>query len=115
MNATTLADLNANAGTRENFMGYTLEFRWAVGRNGKSYRGQTGTKLHLLRTEVVVAEKGEHVPGTYVVGATFSVGGACGSNGQHTGVVVKGKDLADVTCEKCLKVLARMSAALVTP
>lgn len=101
----TLAELNAKPVVRE-WGGYTLETRFAVGRTGSSHRGTTGAKLHLLRTEVVIAEAGEHRAGTFRVGDTLSTQGVCNNQGQHNAVVVKGRDTDAVTCEKCAVPLA---------
>lgn len=106
----TLLDLNANATTRE-WGKYTLRRGYAVGRNGRqmSYRGTTGRKLHLLRTDTVIADR-DPQPRTYKVGDFFSVQGVCAANGQNTGVVVKGVEPSAVTCKRCLAALALLNA-----
>lgn len=108
----TLATLNEAIGQTAKvdrvWMGWTLRTSYAVGRCGRqtSHRGQTGAKAHLLRVETLIAKDGpDDRPGLLQVGGVFSVKG-CNGNGQMTGVIVKGADLADITCAKCLKRLA---------
>lgn len=107
--ATDLDDLNETRTTERVWMGWTLRRSYAVGRCGHqtSYRGRTGMKAHLLRVETLIAKEEPDVPGKMRVGDVFSVVG-CNGNGQFTGVVVKGADLADITCAKCLKRLAKL-------
>jgi hypothetical protein len=99
---------------RREWENYTLETSFAVGRNGnqRSYRGATGSHMHVLTVETVIGERGAHKPGTYKIGDAFSVRGMCASNGQNTGRVVAGIDTDSVTCSKCVAYLARMTAYL---
>lgn len=87
-----------------------LERGYKVGRNGTSYRGTTGDKVHLLITEKLISRTDAQKPGQLRIGDYFSIGGVCGSNGQRTGVVFEGLDTDKVTCTKCLKYLANLSA-----
>lgn len=105
-----------------------LEEYTTVGANGKQngYRGQSGTKLHLLRVSEVVgvidpeaekASKGNTYGKTWLRNQQlpahrtarpvyFGVRGLCASNGQHTGVVHEHiDDLGAVTCKRCAKYL----------
>jgi hypothetical protein len=95
----TLAELNAEP--REHVWGDTYRVRMLkkVGRAGR--RG-TGTKVHLLRTELILEELVAHKPGTYRVGQYFGVGAICSHNGQHTGQVFEHLDTDAITCRKCL-------------
>lgn len=97
----TLAELNANP-YRFTWNQYTVECTYSVGRTGSSRRGTSGAKLHLVRTETVVAMEGDAKPGHLKVGSVFSIVGSCNQNGQHNGTTVKGKDTDAITCEKCL-------------
>jgi hypothetical protein len=110
----TLAQINARYASTRTWGQYTLASRYVVGRNGhqNGRRGTAGAKLHLLRIEVVTAEAGEHKPGTYKVGQTFSTQGSCAANGQHTGVAMADLDTDKVTCQKCLRALGRIAAHL---
>jgi len=104
---TTLDDLNATlrahqlrhgVAERQSF-GITYTTEYAVGRCGSQNgrRGTAGAKLHLLTVERAIAvPDGSRVK----VGNAIAIRG-CNGNGQFTGVVVDGADLAAVTCEKC--------------
>lgn len=91
---------------------YTLRHEYAVGTNGTSYRGTTGAKLHLLMVDRVVADR-EPKAGTFKVGDAASIRGLCTSSGRHSGqfvgTIVAGRDVKDITCDKCLKIVARLT------
>lgn len=89
----TLAELNANATTRE-WSGLTLRSEYRVGRVGHR---RSGAKLHLLRVDIIVA----HPTHPHRVGQVFSAGALCNGNGQHVGQVVAGYDTDAVNCTKC--------------
>lgn len=101
----TLAELNATYSYTHGWDVYTLDTFYAVG--SQSRRWTSSPKIHLLRCELVVAEAGQHKPGTYKVGDVFSAHTPCNSNGQHTGTPFKGLDTDAITCSKCLKVVDR--------
>lgn len=106
----TLALLNEKLATRGKSGGtYTVEHRFAVGRNGNasSNRGTTGALVHLITVDVIVAEEGEHKPGTYKVGQNYMTQGLCfNRGGQHNATVIDGYDLDKITCPKCQKIAA---------
>jgi len=80
---------------------YTLKRVYAVGRYGR-----TGTHTHLVETEIVIAESGEHKPGTFVVGNVARSAPMCNSQrGQHGAQPVFDPrwDLVNITCKKCQK------------
>jgi len=78
---------------------YTLKDVYVIGRYGN-----VGTHVHVVQTEVVVAETGEHKPGTFKVGDVFSSAPVCNSRrGQHGAQPFFNSrwDLVNVTCKKC--------------
>jgi hypothetical protein len=105
MTMVTLAQLNETPKQRE-WSGMTLERFYAVGKNGHA---RSGAKFHLVIGELVIADTDPR-PGRYKVGATFSAYSPCNGNGQQVSQPLRGGglDTSDVTCEKCLKVLAQM-------
>ena len=92
--------------------GWTQHTEYAVGRNGRqrSYRGTAGARLHLLKVARVTGKPTDARTGTFEIGDARSIHGACGANGQFTGTVVAGVDLDQITCTKCLKKLAALTA-----
>lgn len=101
MTRKTLAEFNATAREWDWSEVYRLRDEYAVGYAGVR---RTGTKLHVIRVERIVAELREHKPGTCRPGQVFSSAAACGSrnNGQRTAWLTK-YDTAQVTCERCIE------------
>jgi len=88
-----------NTGRTRTWYEYTLKTVYAVGRYGK-----VGTHVHVIRTEVAIAETGEHETGTFKVGDVFSSEPMCNSQrGQHGAKPFFDLrwDLVNVTCKKC--------------
>lgn len=98
----SLNTLNDKLSHTREWSGLTLKARWAVGRTGSSRRGTSGTHLHLIHIEEVVADVAP-AANRVKVGDVFSINGDCNNNGQRNGREVVGRDLNEVTCKKCLK------------
>lgn len=119
---TNLSELNAayaswlerqGAAVSPERFGLTLRREYAVGRAGQQQgrRGTAGAKLHLLSVERITAEA-EPKAGRSRVGDFFSIQGCVSSNGQFTGTVVAGAELASVNCSRCQATLVRLAAIL---
>jgi len=104
----TLAELNAHEEIRDVRNTFTLKRSWAVG--SQSRRWASSPKVHLLRIDRVIATGTEWKPGFYRVGQVYRASAPCNGNGQHTGTVAERLDTDAISCTKCLKRLAELSA-----
>lgn len=104
----TLAQLNEGLSdtTRGDHHGYTTTMHYAVGRSGHR---NSGSHSHLVKVQLIVAELGEHKPGTLKIGDALGTYSPCNTNGQHIAREIKGYDTDVISCTKCIKVLDRMA------
>ena len=111
----TLAVLNANRlRTITTWNQYTVDNIYTVGHAARGNRGRfSGAKRHLLSVEMVIAEAGEHKPGTFKIGAASSTMPACGvTMGQHAGQTIPGFDTDRVDCTRCQTIIGRIEARI---
>lgn len=94
----TLTEMNQNTTRKERF-GMILERRFAVGKLG--YKG-TGTKVHLLETEVVIDSADST---RWSNGEVISANSFCNGRGQQNSSKREELDTDRVTCQKCLKII----------
>lgn len=98
----TLEQINADPYIRIWDNTFELAYEIAVGRCGRSRRGTTGGKIHLLRVDRITKAINENNPRQMrMVGSLFSANGFCNGNGQINAAPIKGATLDMITCEKC--------------
>jgi hypothetical protein len=98
----TLEQINADPYIRIWDNTFELTNEIAVGRCGRSRRGTTGGKLHLLHlTRITKAINENNAKDVRMVGSLFWANGFCNGNGQVNATPIKGATLEMITCEKC--------------
>jgi hypothetical protein len=73
---------------------------YTVGRNGSSYAGKSGDKIHLI-----VTWSAERVDGT-----RYTMSESCSTRNDGRRAVIAGADTDQITCASCRRWLARAEA-----